>query len=205
MGKESTDKHLALLSYRTTPLPWCGMSPAELSQGRRLRSDIPQPKDNLIPQWPFISDLQRKDREFKLRQKKNFDRRHRVRPLPDIPEETDVWINTHGHQSQGQIRNRANAPRSYVIDTPTGTIRRNRSQLNIIPDQRTPSSSMSSREPILTRSRTGTTIADPKKGRCGITDYIDYYYYYVCSIMHEIITVNVTICMLCISCMLVKI
>ena len=161
--KESTDKHLALLSYRTTPLPWCGMSPAELSQGRRLRSDIPQLKDNLIPQWPFISDLQRKDREFKLRQKKNFDRRHRVRPLPDIPEETDVWINTHGHQSQGQIRNRANAPQSYVIDTPTGTIRRNRSQLNIIPDQRTPSSSMSSREPILTRSRTGTTIAPPHR------------------------------------------
>jgi len=34
--KESTDQCLALLSYWTTPLPWCGLSPAELSQGRRL-------------------------------------------------------------------------------------------------------------------------------------------------------------------------
>jgi len=34
--KESTDQCLALLSYRTTPLPWCGLSPAELSQGMQV-------------------------------------------------------------------------------------------------------------------------------------------------------------------------
>lgn len=31
--EKSADPHMALLSYRTTPLPWCGRSPAELLMG----------------------------------------------------------------------------------------------------------------------------------------------------------------------------
>ena len=34
--EHSSDPHMALLSYRATPLPWCGLSPAELLMGRRL-------------------------------------------------------------------------------------------------------------------------------------------------------------------------
>ena len=41
----STDQHSALLSYRATPLPWCGRSPAELLMGRCIRTDIPQTPD----------------------------------------------------------------------------------------------------------------------------------------------------------------
>ena len=74
--KESTDQCLALLSYRTTPLPWCGLSPAELSQGRCLRSDIPQVKQNLVPNWQYTKEFRRLDEEFKRRQKQYFDNRH---------------------------------------------------------------------------------------------------------------------------------
>lgn len=71
--KESPDLSLALLSYRTTPLPWCGYSPAELTMGRRLRSDIPQASEKLLPQWPYVKEVQAKDAEFKWKQKENFD------------------------------------------------------------------------------------------------------------------------------------
>jgi len=133
--KESTDQCLALLSYRTTPLPWCGLSPAELSQGRRLRSDIPQVKQNLVPKWAYTKEFHRLDEEFKLRQKQYFDNRHRVKPLPDIPDDTDVWVTTDGQPVTGRVVTHADAPRSYVVNTSNGsTIRRNRSQINVVPN-----------------------------------------------------------------------
>ena len=46
-----SDSYMALLSYRTTPLPWCGLSPAELLMEKKLHTDIPQPTLNLVPQW----------------------------------------------------------------------------------------------------------------------------------------------------------
>ena len=35
--RESKDPNLVLLAYRTTPFPWCKLSPAELLMGRCLR------------------------------------------------------------------------------------------------------------------------------------------------------------------------
>ena len=40
--KKSEDPHLAILSYRATPMQWCGLSPSELSMGRKIRTTIPQ-------------------------------------------------------------------------------------------------------------------------------------------------------------------
>ena len=40
--QQADDPHLALLNYRATPLPWCGLSPAELLFGQRPRTTIPQ-------------------------------------------------------------------------------------------------------------------------------------------------------------------
>ena len=79
--KGSKDLCLALLAYRTIPLPWCGRSPEELSQGRHLRTDIPLIKDKLTPRWPYLVDFRREDAEFKREQKKNLDKRHQTRPL----------------------------------------------------------------------------------------------------------------------------
>lgn len=39
--KDSEDPYLAILSYRSTPLPWCNRSPAELPMGRQLRANLP--------------------------------------------------------------------------------------------------------------------------------------------------------------------
>ncbi|XP_062512805.1 uncharacterized protein K02A2.6-like [Corticium candelabrum] len=39
---KAEDPHLGLLAYRSTPLPWCTLSPSELLMGRRLRTTMPQ-------------------------------------------------------------------------------------------------------------------------------------------------------------------
>ena len=40
--RSTDDPSLALLSYTTTPLPWCERSPAEVRMGRKIRSTLPQ-------------------------------------------------------------------------------------------------------------------------------------------------------------------
>ena len=47
--KHSVDIHLALLSYRATPMPWCGLGPSELCLGRRIKTTIPLVMKQLIP------------------------------------------------------------------------------------------------------------------------------------------------------------
>ena len=46
----SPDPFLALLSYRATPLPWCGLSPAELLMGHVIRKDVPQTTSKFYPE-----------------------------------------------------------------------------------------------------------------------------------------------------------
>jgi len=134
---------------------------------RCLRSDIPQVKQNLVPKWAYTKEFHRLDEEFKLRQKQYFDNRHRVKPLPDIPDDTDVWVTTDGQPVTGRVVTHADAPRSYVVNTSNGsTIRRNRSQINVVPNSTPPSNSEPSepiREPIMTRSRTGMKITPPQR------------------------------------------
>ena len=162
------------LAYRTTPLPWCGRSPVELSQGRHPRTDIPLTKDKLTPRWPYLVDFRREDAEFKREQKKNFDKRHRTRPLPELPAGREVWTMTNRQPTEGIAAPHPTAPRSYTISTSCRTVRRNRSQLNVIPQpnlQEKPTPPQDSptqeqaltRSPIPTRSRTGTPIVRPQR------------------------------------------
>ena len=46
----SSDPFLALLSYRATPLPRCGLSPVELLMGRVIRTDVPQNTSKFHPE-----------------------------------------------------------------------------------------------------------------------------------------------------------
>lgn len=90
----SSDPFMALLTYRATPLPWCKLSPAELCMGRQIRTTVPRSLKQLVPSWTYLPEFQRKNTEFKERQKANFDLRHRAREAPEIPDQRDVWVNT---------------------------------------------------------------------------------------------------------------
>ena len=139
----------------------------ELSQGRRLRTDTPQTKQSLKPNWPHTKKLRRLDQEFKRKQKRNYDHRHRVKQLPDLPDDTGVWVTISEPPLAGRVVGKAEAPRSYVVNTAKGILRRNRSQLTSRrpnPDTSSPSDppqTRETREPIKTRSRTGAPINPP--------------------------------------------
>ena len=44
---DTDDPYFALMSCRAMPLPWCGLSPAELLMGSVIRTDVPQVKKYL--------------------------------------------------------------------------------------------------------------------------------------------------------------
>ena len=151
--RDSLDPYIALLSYRTTPLPFCQLSPTELLMGRKVRTDIPVIPSQLIPKWEYLDHFRHCDKRFKQRQRRDYNLRHRVRTLPDLPDETDVWIRTGNTQSEGRILTPADTPRSYLVSTQGTTIRRNRHHLQPVPEPRV----------IMTRSKTGTICRPPER------------------------------------------
>ena len=177
---------MALLTYRSTPLPWCGLSPAELLMGRCLRTNLPQVVDRLKPTWQYIERFRKKDKEFKDEQKRQ---RHKCRPLPDIPDGSKVWVMDGDIPTPATVTHQVEAPRSYTVETEKGTIRRNRYHLKAVPpvpdpeggtlpsstetekmvagDQRNQiyqqTETTSPPHRIMTRSRTGTAIRPPDR------------------------------------------
>lgn len=166
--RQSTDPYKALLCYRATPLPWCGLSPAELLMGRRLRTPIPQTDVQLTPTWPYLEEFKRLNQKFKERQKADYDRQHRVQELPEIPTDSEVWVTSDNTAVRGRVINPADTPRSYLVETPTGEVQRNRQHLNVVPDHpaNEPAESTNKTESpnrIMTRSRTGTLVKPPQR------------------------------------------
>ena len=163
----SPDPYMALMSYRATPLLFCNLSPTELFMGRQIRTDIPQLKTAYIPNWPYLDNFRIQDDTVSTRQNRNAnDKRHRVRQLPSLPDKTPVWVATDNRNVPGRVVQQANTPRSYIIDTQSGEVRRNRSQLCIRSQHSETVSSQSTDQThnqIATRCRTGTAIKPPNR------------------------------------------
>ena len=159
--ENSTDQYMALLSYRSTPLPSCGLSPAELLMGRRIKTDVPQMKKLLIPDWPYLEEFRQIDSQNKQEQKRNYDRRHRVRSLPTLPNDLQVWADTPTGQEPGTIIQPSDTPRSYRVAVPSGEVRRTRTHLRPRSGNLTTETPTNTPKVIETRSRTGTTLNRP--------------------------------------------
>ena len=132
--KSLDDPHWALLTYCTTPLPWCNLSPAQLLMGRSLRTILPQAEDQYKPHWQYLESFKELNAKFKLKQKTAYDRRHRAHSLSPIPEEEEVWVTSGQSTTSGQVRSQADTPRSYIVNTPQGPIRRNCCHLRVVPN-----------------------------------------------------------------------
>ena len=107
-----------LLNYCVTPLPWCRHSQAELLMGRRLKTRFPQLPESIQPTWSYTEEFRKQNKKFKARQKKGISTKGTETESPmsflTIP---PVWMTSEGEQA-------TNSPRLYLVETPTGTVRR---------------------------------------------------------------------------------
>ena len=131
----------------------------------------------MVPNWSFLDEFRKLNNKYKSRQKQDFDRRHCTHELPSIPDETEVWITSDGERSHGKVISPSSTPRSYLIDTRSGVIRRSRQHLNVSPEEHseseshceqsdTPHSGPEQRPKVIkriTRSQTGTAINPPDR------------------------------------------
>ena len=124
--KKAEDPYLALLAYRTTPLK-NGFSPAELLMGRRLRTTVPTLPSLLKPSLLPSAAVSAKEREMRLEEQRRFDRRHRAHVLSKLAPGQEVWVTD--SKVTGTVVGTHATPRSYMVDVPHGTVRRNRHHL----------------------------------------------------------------------------
>ena len=123
--RKADDPYIALMAYRATPLE-NGFSPAELLMGRKIRTLLPCSENNLIPQWPDFTKLQNTEETQKLKQRFWFNKRHRAKPLSSLQPGDPVWLQENGKPAS--VIQHADTPRSYIVETENGMLRRNRTQ-----------------------------------------------------------------------------
>ena len=84
--------------------------------------------------------------------------------LPSLPEDQPVWVETRGFQTPGRVSHAFDAPRSYVVKTASGQVRRNRSHLRTRSEDEqgvVPAKSVVGTTRPVTRSQTGTIVRPP--------------------------------------------
>ena len=120
---KSSEEYLALLNYRDTPLHH-GYSPAQLSMGQKLRTRVPCHQDELKPETPDYDHIRRKEKEYRAKMKFDYDHRHKVVEGKELSPGDRVWIPD--LKAEGTVIKQHESPRSVVIQTQNGQVRRNR-------------------------------------------------------------------------------
>ena len=82
-----------------------------------------------------MTTVREKEDRIKKRQKNNHDSHHRTKTLQPPEPDCDVWIPD--RKKTGTIIEKAETPPSYVVETPSTIIRRNRRHLIRVPPKNT--------------------------------------------------------------------
>jgi hypothetical protein len=154
--KKSKDPYISLMAYRDTPLE-NGYSPAELLFGKKDSNDSSSCITALVPTLPYLVAVREREERIKKRQKKNYDFRHKVKTLQQLEPDCPVWIRD--RKESGTIIKKFETPRSYVVKTPTTTVRQNRRHL--IED---PSKNSREEQQETTSTTSGTAVPENNPG-----------------------------------------
>ena len=123
VSNKSGDEYLALLNYRDTLLHH-SYSPAPLSMGWKLLTRVPCHPDKLKPETPSYDHVRRKEKEYRAKIKFDDDGRHRVVEGEQLSSGDCGWIPD--LKAEGTVITQHESPRSVVIQTSNGQVRRNR-------------------------------------------------------------------------------
>ena len=127
---------LALMTYRATPVSPTGASPCQLMLGRQIKTTLPTLEKNLKPKWPNSRQVRATDSKAKQGYKRAYDRRHGARPLSPLRKGDRVRIKLDDQKTWSapvSVTGVHNTPRSYMVETDSGTLRRNRRHLQSTP------------------------------------------------------------------------
>lgn len=110
-----------MLSYRTTPFTWYYLSSAQLLMGWRICSNLPTSPTLLKPEslWPNLQTFHSQGSSYKIKQEKQYDRRHRARDLVLVEEGTPVFMTNSIDVVPGSVTE-CITHRSYNVDIPSG-------------------------------------------------------------------------------------
>ena len=124
--KKAKDPYAAILLYRATPLQ-NGFSPAELLMSRKLQTKVPIVPSSLTPATPHFPTVQSRESTQKEAQRQYFNQHNRAKTMPILHPGTPVYIKDLSRH--GVVTAQHHNPRSYIIQTDQGQLRRNRSHL----------------------------------------------------------------------------
>ena len=132
MWRKCSDKHLALLDYRTTPLPSCDLSPAQLLMGRRPRNKLPASKKLLQPKPYNTEEVKKRFAKAKANQQHYYNT-HAGEDLPSLKPGDPVRMSPFGGSNKWLPATVVDlhSPRSYVVEHNGRKYRRNRQHLRL--------------------------------------------------------------------------
>lgn len=121
--------------YRSTPIQATGVSPAQLMLGRQIRTTIPILEIKLQPAWPDLQLVRSTDAKTKENYVRNYNSRHSAKPLPELQPGHSVSVKLDikkGWTEPATVLQKCDSPRSYLVQTESGVLRRNRRHLRPI-------------------------------------------------------------------------
>lgn len=167
---EQKDPYRAFLAYRNTPIAATGKSPAELMIGRQVRTTLPVLPVKTNPELPSYRQAQAKNRVAKSNDARYYNARFGCQQLPELRPGDAVRVKT-DQEKRWQtpakvVRKCENVPRSYVVETESGTVlRRNRRHLQQLPKSATSDHEVTPSPPTgpMEPQTSGTPKASPKQ------------------------------------------